>query len=65
MNSKKLNTLIGIATFVIVYGTGILIFQALSYGGNFFVQKKSKHGDTLYFFYGSCYSAFYSALDQN
>lgn len=39
MSSKKMNILIGIATFVIVYGEGILIFQALSYIGLFFVEK--------------------------
>lgn len=50
MNNKKINILIGFATFVIVYGMGILIFQALSYGGNFFV-KKNPNMVTLYTFF--------------
>lgn len=39
MTTKKINILIGFATLVIVYGEGILIFQALSYIGFFFVEK--------------------------
>lgn len=42
MNTKKLNILIGLATLVIVYGLGILIFQVLSYKGFFFIKKNQK-----------------------
>lgn len=47
MDTKKMNTLRGFATFVIVYAEGILIFQALSYNGYFFVEKDSTMA-TLY-----------------
>ncbi|HBS44569.1 MAG TPA: hypothetical protein DEA91_09150 [Paenibacillus sp.] len=39
MNKNKI--LIGFITFIIVYTAGILLFQVLSYGGYFFIEKNS------------------------
>lgn len=40
MNKNK-KILIGFITFIIVYTAGILLFQVLSYGGYFFIEKNS------------------------
>jgi hypothetical protein len=47
MNKNKI--LIGFINFIIVYTAGILLFQVLSYGGYFFIEKNS-YMMTLYTF---------------
>jgi hypothetical protein len=49
MNKNKIKILIGFITFIIVYTAGILLFQVLSYGGYFFIEKNS-YKMTLYTF---------------
>ncbi|WP_342410541.1 hypothetical protein [Paenibacillus sp. FSL R10-2778] len=49
MNKNKINILIGFITFIIVYTAGVLLFQVLSYGGYFFIEKNS-YMMTLYTF---------------
>jgi hypothetical protein len=61
MNSKKLNFLIGFATLIIVYGTGILIFKVLSYSGGFFAEK-DPNMVTLYTFLTGVAIVLYIAL---
>lgn len=61
MNTKKLNILIGLATLVIVYGLGILIFQVLSYKGFFFIEKNQNMA-TLYTFFAGVACLLFIAL---
>lgn len=49
MNKNKIKILIGFIIFIIVYTAGILLFQVLSYGGYFFIEKNS-YMMTLYTF---------------